>query len=174
MRPKNECEHHNLVLLEKESSPHTKRYRCLDCNALLYKGKPKRSGAKYDIPERELSVYTCAFTRRIQTGTFPDGTPIIERVRVCSNPGEHLCGRKKGHAYCDEHYNPKTSKEEVMRKKLEREREEQGRADAEAFDEEAKRLREELGGSNKDREEAGLLREDRPIKEEFASGVILL
>ncbi len=174
MRPKNECEHHDLVFLEKESSKHTKRYRCLDCNALLYQGKPRRGDSKYDIPERELSVYTCAFTRRIQVGTLPNGDPIIERVRVCDNPGEHFCSRKKGHAYCNEHFNPKTSKEEIMRKKLEKERDEQGQRDAESFDEESRRLREELGGSQEERAEAGLLREEREIKEEFVSGVILL
>ena len=61
-----------------------------------------------------------------------------------------------------------------MRKKLEKEREQQGKRDVDAFDAEAKRLRDELGGSKTDREENGLLREELEVKEEFASGVILL
>lgn len=174
MRPESDCEHHNLQFLRKESSSTTKRYRCLDCGALLYKGKPRnKSNSDFDFPDRELSVYTCAFTKRIPT-KMPDGSAEMQRVRVCNNPAEHLCPRKRGHAYCSVHFNPKIPKEEIMRKKIEKERDEQGQRDAEAFNEEARRLREELAGSVEDRKKIGLYREEVEIKEEFASGVILL
>ena len=61
-----------------------------------------------------------------------------------------------------------------MRKKLEKERDEQGERDAAAFEEEAKRLRLELLGSDAERKDAGLFREPVEIKEEYASGVMLL
>jgi hypothetical protein len=124
----------------------------------------------FDYPDRELSMYTCAHTEWVAIG----GMEILERVRVCSNPGEHLCLRKRGHAYCDEHYNPKSSSEDIMRKRLEKERDIQGEKDAEAFAAEAKRLREELGGSAEERREVGLFRKEVEQKEEFLSGVILL
>lgn len=129
--------------------------------------------SEYDIPEKQLSVYTCAFTKRIEVEHI-GMEPVVQRVRVCDSPGEFLCNRKRGHAYCEHHYNPKTSREEMSRKKIEKERDEQGERDVEAFEAEAKRLREELAGNAEQRKKSGLLRKEVEEKEEFVSGVILL
>jgi len=172
MRPRNNCGCVNIVPFESLHS-RSKKFRCLKCNAILYFGKPRVGGSKYDYPDRGLSMYTCAFTEKREVGTLLDGTPIIKRVRVCNEPGEFLCPRKKGHAYCDVHFNPKKSEQDMSRKKLEKERDEQGRRDAEAFDAEAKKLREQLSGTDEDRNRAGLFKKETEVKVNFASGIVL-